>query len=211
MPRWGKGHSFHRPHDCGGSDGCGRSVATRSCRSTTAVRAAGHDPASDALGARSRPAASWHQPIARHGGDKPANQKFKAYPIGNFHIDIAEVRTEEGKLHLYVGIDRTSKLASLNSMKRQIGRPRLFLEALIEAVLYHLHTILADNGIQFADLPRNRDGWTARCRVHRFGQICREHSIEHRLTKPNHPWTSGQVERMNRTIKDATVKTVTLR
>jgi hypothetical protein len=29
---------------------------------------------------------------------------------------------------------------------------------------------------------------------------------EHRLTKPNHPWTNGQVERMNRTIKDATVK-----
>ena len=30
--------------------------------------------------------------------------------------------------------------------------------------------------------------------------------IEHRLTKPKHPWTNGQVERMNRTIKDATVK-----
>jgi hypothetical protein len=27
-----------------------------------------------------------------------------------------------------------------------------------------------------------------------------------RLTKPNHPWTNGQVERMNRRIKDATVK-----
>jgi transposase InsO family protein len=81
-----------------------------------------------------------------------------------------------------------------------------FLEALLEAVPYDLHTILTDNGIQFADLPRNRDGWTARMRVHRFDQICREHGIEHRLTKPNHPWTNGQVERMNRTIKDATVK-----
>jgi hypothetical protein len=26
------------------------------------------------------------------------------------------------------------------------------------------------------------------------------------LTEVNHPWTNGQVERMNRTIKDATVK-----
>ena len=35
---------------------------------------------------------------------------------------------------------------------------------------------------------------------------CRENGIEHRLTKIKHPWTNGQVERMNRTIKDATVK-----
>jgi transposase InsO family protein len=33
-----------------------------------------------------------------------------------------------------------------------------------------------------------------------------EHSMEHRLTKVGHPWTNGQVERMNRTIKEATVK-----
>jgi transposase InsO family protein len=36
--------------------------------------------------------------------------------------------------------------------------------------------------------------------------VCDEHGIEHRLTKVNHPWTNGQVERMNRTLKDATVK-----
>jgi len=40
----------------------------------------------------------------------------------------------------------------------------------------------------------------------RFDMICEANGIEHRLTKPNHPWTNGQVERMNRTTKDATVK-----
>ena len=39
-----------------------------------------------------------------------------------------------------------------------------------------------------------------------FERICREHGMEHRLTKPNHPWTNGQVERMNRTLKEATVR-----
>ncbi len=36
--------------------------------------------------------------------------------------------------------------------------------------------------------------------------ICEVSDIEHRLTKPDHPWTNGQLERMNRTIQEATVK-----
>jgi transposase InsO family protein len=41
---------------------------------------------------------------------------------------------------------------------------------------------------------------------HAFESACAQNDIDHRLTKPKHPWTNGQVERMNRTIKDATVK-----
>ncbi|MFC0389713.1 integrase core domain-containing protein, partial [Muricoccus vinaceus] len=41
---------------------------------------------------------------------------------------------------------------------------------------------------------------------HAFEFACAELNVEHRLTKPRHPWTNGQVERMNRTIKDATVR-----
>src|SRR5215475_6268413 len=44
-------------------------------------------------------------------GETGRKKAFKRYPIGYFHIDIAEVRTEEGKLHLFVAIDRTSKFA----------------------------------------------------------------------------------------------------
>ena len=43
-------------------------------------------------------------------------------------------------------------------------------------------------------------------RCHAFDAACADLDIEHRLTKPMHPWTNGQVERMNRTIKEATVK-----
>jgi transposase InsO family protein len=72
---------------------------------------------------------------------------------------------------------------------------------LIAAVPYHIHTILTDNGIRFTN--RLKDRWAFK---HLFDRVCAEHGIEHRLTKVNHPWTNGQVERMNRTIKDATVK-----
>ena len=157
---------------------------------------------------------SLHRCLQRHGisrlpqveGDRPEKRKFKTYPIGYFHIDIAEVRTEQGKLYLFVAIDRTAKFAFV-ALHEKADRPTAvrFLEALITAVPYRLHTVLTDNGIQFADLPRNRDGWTARYRVHRFDQICRANGIELGLTKPYHPWTNGQVERMNRTIKEATV------
>ena len=158
---------------------------------------------------------SLHRCLQRHGisrlpdvdGDKPAKQKFKRYPIGYFHIDIAELRTGEGKLHMFVAIDRTTKFAFVRLEERATSMTaRAFLEALIEAVPYRIHTILTDNGIQFAPLPKNRKGATARYFGHPFGNLCRDHEIEHRLTKPKHPWTNGQVERMNRTIKDATVK-----
>jgi transposase InsO family protein len=158
---------------------------------------------------------SLHRCLERHGisrlpeveGDKPRRKKFDTYPIGFFHIDLAEVRTAEGKLYLFVAIDRTSKFAVVELVeKADMQAAAAFLEALVEAVPYRIHTVLTDNGIQFADLPKNRQGPTARFRAHPFDRLCLAHGIEHRLTKPNHPWTNGQVERMNRTIKDATVK-----
>ena len=158
---------------------------------------------------------SLHRCLQRHGisrlpevtGDKPNKKKFKSYPIGYFHIDIAEVRTAEGKLHLYVAIDRTSKFTFcqlVDKANRQTASA--FLIAVIEAVPYKIHTILTDNGIQFTYPPRYKDGPTATYMTHMFDRRCRENGIEHRLTKPKHPWTNGQVERMNRTIKEATVK-----
>ena len=158
---------------------------------------------------------SLHRCLQRHGisrlpeveGGKPSKKKFKAYPIGYFHIDIAEVQTAEGKLYLYVAIDRTSKFAFVQLVKKT-GRTSAsaFLEALIAAVPYKIHTVLTDNGIQFTFPPRYADGPTARYATHMFDMRCQENGIEHRLTKIKHPWTNGQVERMNRTIKEATVQ-----
>lgn len=66
---------------------------------------------------------------------------------------------------------------------------------------YRIHTILTElsvilppvrettgNSVQFTN--RKQDATT----------------FEHRLTKIAHPWTNRQVERLNRTLKEATVK-----
>jgi transposase InsO family protein len=83
-----------------------------------------------------------------------------------------------------------------------------FLRNVIATFPYKIHKVLTDNGMAFADLPKNRERSTRRfLGPHAFDRACREHGIEHRLTKPYHPWTNGQAERMNRTVKDATVKT----
>ena len=88
---------------------------------------------------------SLHRCLQRHGisrlpdvdGDKPDKRKFKSYPIGYFHIDIAEVRTEEGKLHLFVAIDRTSKFAFVELHEKATTRVSGdFLSRLLEAVPY---------------------------------------------------------------------------
>jgi transposase InsO family protein len=151
-----------------------------------------------------------HRCLQRHGisrlpdmaGEKPAKKKFKSYPIGYFHLDIAEVRTEEGKLSLFVAVDRACKIAyaELHEEANKMVAAQ-FLRNLLAAVPYKIHTVLTDNGIQFTN--RKRDIYAFQ---HIFDRVCHEYGIDHRLTKTNHPWTNGQVERMNRTLKDATVK-----
>ena len=105
-------------------------------------------------------------------------------------------------------MDRTSKFAFVELVQRaDMQAASAFLQALVDGVPYRINTVLADNGIQFADLPRNRQGpTTARWRGYPFDRVCHRHGIEHRPTKPNHPWTNGQVERMNRTMKETTVQ-----
>ena len=167
-------------------------------------------PTSDALVPPSLPAASWRQPSARSGRrQRPRRTKFKSYPIGFFHIDIAEVQTAQGKLYLFVAIDRTSKFAVGRTRRtRPSGRPRApSWRPLSPPCPTGSRSCSPTTEPTSPTCQKNRSGPTAKLRGHPFRpRSVVEHGIEHRLTKPNHPWTNGQVERMNRTIKDATVK-----
>jgi hypothetical protein len=157
---------------------------------------------------------SLHRCLERHGisrlpeTEKTASKRghFADTPIGYVHIDICELRLAEGKLHMFLAIDRVSKFVYVEfheQATKLIGAA--FMRNVVAVFPYKIHTVLTDNGMPFADLPKNRSGATARYSMHVFDRVCQENGIEHRLTKPYHPWTNGQAERMNRTIKDATV------
>ena len=88
-------------------------------------------------------------------GDKPKRSWFKTYPIDYVHIDIAQVSTEQGKLHLFVAIDRTSKFAFVQPHEKATQRiAAAFLRDLVAAVPYTIHTVLTDNGISSPTISR---------------------------------------------------------
>src|SRR5829696_6959705 len=77
---------------------------------------------------------SLHRCLQRHGisrlpeveGDKPEKKRFKSYPIGFFHIDLAEVRTEKGKLYLYVAVGHLPCLVATRLLLKLRRRRDLF-------------------------------------------------------------------------------------
>lgn len=84
--------------------------------------------------------------------------------------------------------------------------PLEVVEALVAGLPYRTHTVLTNNGIQFRFAPCHADRSKARYMSHMFAMRCQQRGIENRFTRINNPWTNGQVERMHRTIKDATIK-----
>jgi transposase InsO family protein len=159
-----------------------------------------------------------HRCLQRHGisrlpqGEEKASkrQRFAETGIGYVHIDVCELRLAQGKLFMFLAIDRVSKFAHVAFFDANTKlNGAAFLRGVVAAFPYAIHTVLTDNGMAFADLPKNRGRYPEIEAVfggHIFDRVCREHGIEHRLTKPYHPWTNGQAERMNRTVKEATVK-----
>ena len=113
-------------------------------RSLTSVAA----PCTDACNATASP----RLPIEE---TKEQRKRFKTYEIGYVHIDSCELHHAEGKLVMFLAIDRVSKFPYVefhDSAGKMEGSA--FLSNAVEVI----HTVLTDNGMAFADLPKNRGG-----------------------------------------------------
>ena len=146
---------------------------------------------------------SLHRCLQRHGisrlpsveGEKTAKHKFKTYPLGDFHVDIAEVRTEEGKLHLFVALDRTTKFAFIELHEKATTRVSGdFLRHLIAAVPYKVHTVLTDNGIHFTTPGAGGSAVPDIKAAMAAGELFRAHSFELAWTKEPDRFTSDPID-----------------
>jgi transposase InsO family protein len=118
---------------------------------------------------------------------------FAETAIGYVHIDVCELRLAEGKLFIFLAIDRASKLTHVAFFEDHTKmNGAAFLHEVVAAFPYAIHTVLTDNGMAFAELPKYRDGPTARWMGHIFDRVCREYGIGHKRTKPYDPWPNGQ-------------------
>jgi hypothetical protein len=131
-------------------------------------------------------------------GEASAKQKFKPYPIGYFQS--TEPRSSP----------------SSNYMRKWLARPRVTSGVGCSTPFPTRSTRCSQTtgptsqrqAIRALGAPDIKAALDAGELVwaHAFEYACAQNDIDHRLTKPKHPWTNGPVERMNRTIKDATVK-----
>src|SRR3954447_13262881 len=114
-----------------------------------------------------------HRCLVRHGisrlpkgGEKTSKRRrFAETKIGYVHIDHCDLRLAEGKLHMFLAIDRVSKfthVAFFEAATKMNGAA--FLREAIAAFPYAIHTVLTDNGMALADLPKyamgqRQPGW----------------------------------------------------
>ena len=103
-----------------------------------------------------------HRCLIRHGisrlpqGEKTSKrQRFAETAIGYVHIDVCELRLAEGKLFMFLAIDRVSKfthVAFLSANTKANGAA--FLREVVAAFPYRIHAVLTDNGMAFPTCPR---------------------------------------------------------
>jgi hypothetical protein len=95
------------------------------------------------------------------------------------------VQTAEGKLFLFVGIDRTSKFAVAQLVATADRKtPWGLLQHMLEAVPYQVHPILTDNVLCREGLPLEASDHGASERPDAFGRVAQAGSAVEKWSLP---------------------------
>ena len=140
---------------------------------------------------------------------KEQAKKFKEYEPGYLHIDVTYLPKLDGiKYYLYVAIDRATRLMFFKVYTNKTAHNAVnFLDQCKTYFPFYISHVLTDNGAEFTDRFTNRKNKPSG--NHSFDMACINGHIDHRLTAPTTPKTNGMVERVNGTIKNATIKVLT--
>ena len=131
-------------------------------------------------------------------------KKFKNYDPGYIHIDVKylpKMPDEKKHGYLFVAIDRFSHWVYIAVLPQKSAKcAEAFLQKVIENFPGKINKLLTDNGTEFTDRFISKEKKATS--NHKFDICCKEHEIEHRLTKAFTPKTNGMVERFNRRIAE---------
>ena len=135
----------------------------------------------------------------------PVEKKpFKEYPPGYLHVDTTYLPKMGGQsLKAFVAVDRATRMAFVSvSPKKTPKAAEAFIQKVKAEFPVPITHVLTDNGTEFT--------WKKLAvpvkKPHPFEEAVKAIGAEHRTTKVKHPWTNGRVERLNRTMKDATIE-----
>jgi len=135
-------------------------------------------------------------------------EKFKEYKPGFLHVDVTYLPVINGiRKYLFVAIDRATRVVYFEVYDHKTAKnAKTFLKHCIEFYPFKITHVLTDNGFEFTNNQIRSKKGEACTKKAIFTLLCELNNIEHRTTKPCHPYTNGMVERVNGTIKNNTIK-----
>jgi transposase-like protein len=145
--------------------------------------------------------------IAPQNKKENDRKKFKEYEPGYIHVDVTYLpKFDKQKNYLFVAIDRATRTLFYKVYDAKTSdNTEDFMRCCLEYFPFTITHVLTDNGLEFTNrLIKSKKG--KHClKPSKLDQMCMLYKIKHRLTKPNTPKTNGMVERVNATIKNATI------
>ena len=138
-------------------------------------------------------------PLARRRRDEKFRRWERAAPMELWQFDVVGgIYLEDGsELKCLTGVDDHSRFCISAGLMRRANS---------KSVCDHLQSSLARFGIPQEILTDNGKVFTGRFNSNKdvevlFDKICRENGIEHLLTAPRSPTTTGKIERFHRTLR----------